>query len=311
MANEDWPESRERLLKDIELFSEKTPEDIMKEAAPPPGKVAVTRPVPASSPVVASSGASPAASVAHPTTTAVAPPASTPAASSPATSSPSSSGPSSLLDTLKMQAFEKLQSEEKQSSLQAETFQRMSLALERAFQYLNDLTRQLNILKPRYVKAYPFFGIVDFDQMSWMEGRADFRMQQMATDDRYYEQVTLRYRLVAEKPFVVTRENPVHEKLRKALFDNNIPFEVEEARNERNQVERATFTFPCEIKAGLMFSANYETGELSLKTRNIERFGIMEFRMKPEDIDTVSLEDLTRLILGENNRINLLFQRIA
>lgn len=309
MANEDWPESRERLLKDIELFSEKAPEDIMKETAPPPGKVAVVRPAPAPSPVVAASGASPSAAAAQPVP--IAPPVSTPTTSSPVTSSPSSSGPSSLLDTLKMQAFEKLQSEEKKSSLQAETFQRMSLALERAFLYLNDLTRQLNILKPRYVKAYPFFGIVDFDQMSWMEGRADFRMQQTATDDRYYEQVTLRYRLVAEKPFVVTRENPVHEKLRKALFDNNIAFTVEEARNERNQVERATFTFPCEIKAGLMFAANYETGELSLKTRNIERFGIMEFHMKPEDIDTVSLEELTRLILGENNRINLLFQRIA
>lgn len=307
MANEDWPESRERLLKDIELFSQKAPEELLRESAATQQKSAAAKP------------AKPAAATAVPAPDAAAAPQATAAATSDSRPAPAvsgmaslpSSGPSSLLDTLKMQATEKLQSEEKKTSLQAEQFQQMSLALERAFQYLNDLTRQLNILKPRYAKAYPFFGIVDFDQLGWQEGRADFRIRQTSTEDRYYEQVALRYRLVGDKPFVVMRENPVHEKLRKALFDNNIAFTVEEVRNDRNQVERATFTFPSEIKAGLIFSANYETGELSLKMRNIERFGVMEFKMKPEDIDTVSLEELTRLILGENNRINLLFQRVA
>lgn len=293
MAKEDWPESRERLLQDIEAFASKAPEEV----APPPQPV---RPAVVAAPVQPP--------VAKPAVLAQSAPASPPPQSS---QSLPPSGPSSLLDTLKMKAMVKLQGEEQKSSLQAEQIQRVSQGLERAFIYLNDLTRQLNVLKPQYAKNYQFFGVVDFDQLFWQEGRADYRMQEVSTDERYYEQVTLRYRLGGEKPFVVTRESPALEKLRKALFDSNIAFTVEEERNDRSLVERATFTFPREIKAGLLFSGNYETGKLTLKTRNIERFGIMEFQMSPEDIDATALDELTRFILGENSRINLLFQRIA
>lgn len=292
MAKEDWPESRERLLQDIEDFARKP--DVVVEPPPAPVRRVVAASVPPAAPAAAKPAPTP----------------STPS-SPPSQVLPPSGPPSSLLDNLKQQAMVKLQSEEQKSTKQTELLQRMSQALERAFLYLNDLTRQLNVLKPQYAKAYQFFGIVDFDKMTWQEGRADYRMQVVSTDDRYYEQVTLRYRLLGEKPFVVTREHPAQEKLRKALFDNNIAFTAEEERNDRSLVERATFTFPCEIKAGLLLSANYETGKLSLKTRNIERFGIMEFQMSPEDIDATALDELTRFLLGESNRINLLFQRIS
>ena len=301
MANEDWPDSRERLLKDIEAFSLNGPPKTVAELAAlksAPAQQAEQKPIMPGMAKLAPNAVQPAASVASATT-------------QPAPAAAPASASGSLLDSLKQKAMAKLDSEQKQSSQQIEFLQRSSAALERAFLYLNDLARQLNILKPPYEKAYSFFGVVDFDGMNWEEGRADFRMQQVSSEDRFYEQVTMRYRLVSEKKFSVTRENPGQEKLRKALFDHNIAFTADEVVNDRGRVERATFTFPAEIKAGLMLAGNYETGELVMRTRNMERFGTMEFRMAPEAINHESLDELTRLILGQTSRIGQLLKRTA
>ncbi len=306
MANDDWPDSRERLLKDIEAFDLNGPPKT--EEPPPPARftpaaAAGAAARPAMAPVAKLAPA--AAAAAKPVAAAAVPaPASTPAAAP-------DKGGSNLLATLRMQAVAKLEGEEKKSTQQTELLQRISSALERAFLYLNDLSRQLNILKPPYEKAYSFFGVVDFDEMHWEEGRADFRMQQVSSEDRFYDQVTLRYRLVAPKQFRVTRENPAQEKMRKALFDHNIAFTADEEKNDRARVERATFTFPCEIKAGLLIVGHPETGSMALKMRNIERFGAMEFRMAPEALNAEALDELALLILGKPSRIAQLFQRIS
>lgn len=296
MTKENWPQNRDRLLEDIDKFARQ------------PASAATDKPVPESA---AQRPASPTAVQPAPTLAA----SPKPAVSSAPTSSPSPAAPvgtqSVLLSALRQQALAKQQSENQKISQRDEILQRIHSALGMTFQYLNDLVQQLNILKPPYAKAYSFFGVADFDGLAWQEGRADFRMQETASDNRLYDQVTLRYRLAGPKQFRVERENPALEKLRKALFDYNIAFTADELRNERNQVERATFTFPCEIKAGLLLAGNYESGKLLLRTRNIERFGIMEYQLSPEAINQEALDELARLILGENNRIAQLFQRTA
>lgn len=310
MANEDWPESRNRLLEDIEKFS---------QLGPPSVAAAPATPAPRPTPPLAQTGlaapvAAAAASTAPPPQPAARPvaPAPAPAAApTPPAPPPPAAATSSLLANLKKQAQLKQQTDTQINALQTEQMLRIHAALGMAYQYLNDLVQQLNILKPPYAKTYSFFGVADFDGMTWQEGRADFRMQEGASDNRYYNQVTLRYRLAADKKFSVVRENPALEKLHKALFDNNIVFTTEETRNDRNQVEKATFTFPAEVKAGLLLAANYETGKLLLRTRNIERFGIMEYELVPESITQEALDQLAQLILGENNRVNQLFKRTA
>lgn len=299
MANESWPESRNRLLDDIEKFARLgAPDALAPPSAPasPPAAAAPARPV--APPVPASAAPAPATNAA-PTQAAAPPPPAAPAVAS------------SLLANLKKQAQLKQQTDTQINALQNEQMLRIHAALGMAYQYLNDLVQQLNILKPPYAKTYSFFGVAEFNEMTWQEGRADFRMQEGASDNRYYNQVTLRYRLAAQKQFRVTRETPAHEKLHQALFDNNIAFTADEMRNERNQVEKATYTFSAEVKAGLLLAANYETGKLLLRTRNIERFGIMEYQLLPESITQEALDQLAQLILGEANRFGQMFQRSA
>jgi hypothetical protein len=109
----------------------------------------------------------------------------------------------------------------------------------------------------------------------------------------------------------VDREALGIEPLRKMLHDYGIAFTIEEKLNARNQAERARFSFPCEIKAGFLIKADYTAGDLILRTRNIDRFGMMEFRLGVNDLNRETLDELTQLFLGEKSRFLTLFRRTA
>lgn len=307
MSNDDWAKTQERLLQDIEHFS--------RFGAPPatPGAIdetandaAGSEPPPSAIPQTAVEQA-PAAS--QPVAATEPPPSS--AQSPQAPSAPPAAADSGLLARLRTEAQAKLAANNRQSTEQVAMQQQLSEALARIYTYLNDLCQHLNILKPPYQKVCSFYGIVDFDGLAWQEGRADFRLQAGDKEDKLYDQVTLRYRLSKPQQFRITRDNPAHEKLHKLLFDHGIAFSTDEERNDRGYLERATFTFPCEIKAGLQVTGNDTTGRLVLRTRNLDRFGVMEYQCAPTAITPEALDELAHLILGEPHRLNQFCQRTA
>lgn len=233
-------------------------------------------------------------------------PAATPAA--PAT--PSAPAGGSRLAQLKQLALAK-QSEEKKPNPQEEINARVSGALEKAYRYLKEFTEQLNIVKPAYAKAYSIVGVPNFDGLIWEDGRIDLRTRATPSATKLYEQVTLHFRLSANKQLRATRESPAHEKLKQVLLDTKIEFTTQEERNERGSIVRATFVLPCEVRASLLLVGNFDTGKLLLRARNIERFGMLEHLLAPEAITEESLEELTGFILGESSRIGPLLLKNA
>lgn len=217
----------------------------------------------------------------------------------------------SLLEKLKREAVAKQMSESQHFSLAAERARYIDAAMRDAFQYLNELSQQLNVLKPAMALVYNVANLVDLDGMAWQEGRADFRLKPAESDDRLVEQVVLRYRMGADRSITIERENPTHVTFRDALAERQIAFKEEEVRNARSQLVGARFTFPCEVKAGLAFGADYGSGEIRLQVRNIQRFGAFEYRLAPEALTHDALEELAHFILGEQKRIEKLFRRVA
>lgn len=218
---------------------------------------------------------------------------------------------SGLLARLKQQA-ESLQQGLEQHSLQQEAqAQHLNDAVGAAFRYLDELVKQLNIIKPDIPKEFVFPGNIVFAGMRWIEGAADFRKVATASEDRRFESASLRFRVAAEKKLVVDRQGASVEPFRKLLHDYGIAFAATEKTNERNVVESARFVFPCEIKTGFLLKADYERSRLVLRTRNIDRFGMMEFTLLPGDIRQDSLDELTKLFLGEPSRFMQMYRRSA
>jgi len=217
----------------------------------------------------------------------------------------------SLLDRLKQQARAVQHSTVKRDADEELRAFHLSASLGAAFHYLNDLIKQLNIIKPAVPKEFVFAGNIAFSGMSWAEGAADFRMLPTATEDRLFETMTARFRLSAPREIQVERDALGVEPLRKMLHDANIGFQLEERKNKRSQTESGLFTIPCEMKAGFLIKADYEANDLVLRTRNLERFGMMEFRLQAGDLTQATLDELAQMMLGQGNRFLKLFRRSA
>lgn len=188
---------------------------------------------------------------------------------------------------------------------------RLSASLGAAFRYLDDLIKQLNIIKPAVPKEFALAGNIVFSGMGWVEGAADARMLPTATEDRLYETLTARFRLAAPRQLEAERDVLGVEALRKLLHDANIVFRIEERKNQRSQVESALFSFPCEVKAGFLIRADYAANDFVLRTRNIDRFGMMEFRLQADDLTQATLDDLVQLMLGQESQFLKRFRRSA
>lgn len=217
----------------------------------------------------------------------------------------------SLLARLKMQAQDVRKTAALSGAAEARRSQLLSANLGAAFRYLDELVKQLNIIKPPIPKEFIFPGNILFTGLQWADGAADFRMLPTATEDRLYESLSVRLRIAAPRQLRFERDALGVEPMRKLLHDYGIVFQLEEIKNKRNMIERALFTVPCEIRAGFLIKANYQAGTVLLRTRNLDRFGAMEFALQPEDIKQETLDELARLMLGEESRFLKLFRRSA
>jgi len=227
-----------------------------------------------------------------------------PSATPNAAPTPSAREGSSRLAKFKQLSLTK-QSEEKTSKAasQQEIDARVGGAVERAFLYLKEFTEHLNIVKPAYAKEYSIVGVPKFEGLLWDGSQIDFRTRESSPMTRVYEQLTLHFRLSANKQLRATRDIPADEKLKQALLDAKIKFATQEERNERGSLVRRTFVLPCKVEAALQLIGNFDTGKLLLSTHNIGHFGTLEHVLATEAITEESLDELTGFILGESNRI--------
>jgi len=216
-----------------------------------------------------------------------------------------------LLDRLKQQAQTVRSTSEQRDAHTRRSVAELSDILGASFRYLNDLVKQVNIIRPEIPLEYRLTGTLAFSGMSWVEGAIDYRFLPTATDDRLIETVSMRYRIAAVRPLQVEREVLGIDPLSKLLHDANLAFRLEERKNSRNQVESGLFQIPCEIKAGFFLKADYAAGDFFLRTRNVDRFGSMEFRLQANDLTQDTLDDLAQLILGQESRFLKRFRRSA
>lgn len=230
------------------------------------------------------------------------------AADAPPAPAPAAPAPGGRLAQLRQLAQAKL-TEEKKPDAQEEINRRVDEALRRAFEYLKELCEQLNVVKPAYPKGYAIPGVPEFSGLAWASGRADFRAREVSPGVKQWEQVTLYVRIANGKKLRVTRESPANARLRQLLTDNKIRFEEREVRDEKGYAKGTNFDFEGEVIASVLFEGDYRTGEILLRTRNVERFGLVEHRLVPEAIDEAAMEEFAGFILGETSRVGPLLLR--
>jgi hypothetical protein len=209
------------------------------------------------------------------------------------------------LEQLRKLAQAKL-SEEKKPDSRDEIEARVSEALRRAYEYLKELAEQLEIVKPSYAKGYAIVGVPEFGDLAWDGGRADLRNRVVSPTKTLCEQVTLNFRISGHKKIRISRESPASDRLKQVLTDNKIEFKAHDERRGTT-----VFEFSCEVKASVVLEAQFDAGRILLKTRNVERYGMLEHHLAPAAVTRESLEEFAGFILGETNRVGPLLLKQA
>lgn len=173
--------------------------------------------------------------------------------------------------------------------------------MRQAFKYLSELTSHLEVLRPSVQRSYPLLGLLEFKDLVWSSGFADFRLLPGIESNQLIDYVSLSYVLSGPSSLRVEREGPAIEQLRRHLFDFGIAFECEEMSNERRHVERGIFTIANEVKVSLVFKARHREADLLISCKNLERLGSCDYRIAASAMTQTMLDEMGKLLLGEPN----------
>src|SRR5262245_13377549 len=187
----------------------------------------------------------------------------------------------------------------------------LSEALKVAYRYLKELAEQLNVIRPDYAKTYVVPGVDEFARHEWEEGRAYFRNREVTPILKYYDRVSLRFRISANREIKFAKEWPENEKLKQFLEEAGVTFTAHDMFNERGATEGSKFIVTCEVKASVLLYTERDLGKILLRTTNVSGFGLVSQLIAPEAINEEALDELAGFILGEQRGLGSLLLRRA
>lgn len=211
-----------------------------------------------------------------------------------------------LLDDLKQQAEGRKQQLQASQATRDQKRQAVHAALREVSRYLTELADSLNVLKPQVLRYFYVDGPTQLDQLMQYDYMARDRRQPVDNQD-YLEEASLRFRCVGSRNQRIQKETPAAIKnLRDYLWGYNLRFECQEIKNDRGLVERAVFTVLAEVPSSVVFTGEWETGQIRLALKNIETVGEVNYLYDAAEVNRDLLEELTKLLLARPNQLRRL-----
>lgn len=205
-----------------------------------------------------------------------------------------------LLDDLKKQAELVKTQQTSQQSLLEENLKRVEEKMRQAFQYLNDLLKQLAVLKPVNPGVYSLPGIGDLKNLGFAESFIDYRRKRI-NDRDYFDSISFFLRWGSGDAFVVERDMPAAaQKVRDALFGYRMKFEEEEVKGQRGTATKWRFTARPSVVTDVTIQAEHDQGGLVITAKNLERMGIIDtFLVPAAEMNEALLEEFAKTLLGQ------------
>ena len=204
-----------------------------------------------------------------------------------------------LLDDLKKQAeMVKSQKISQQSMLQ-ESIKLVEAGMHQTFLYLNDLLKQLAVLKPNNPLVYSIPGVGDFQNLGFAESFIDYRKKKIGDKD-YYDVITLFIRWESPTSLTVERDMPATiQKVSDVLWGFGIKFTEEKFKNPGGGLKKVQFTVPSTVRCDMTITADHENCRLVLKGKHFFRLGADELRIPAGDINEALLEEFAKMLIGQ------------
>ena len=203
-----------------------------------------------------------------------------------------------LLDDLKKQAEAVKTQQATQENAREENLRLVEEKMKLTFGYLNDLLKQLAVLKPVNPLVFSLPGLGDFRDLGFAESFIDYRRKRI-NDREYFELISFFIKWGSGQTIVIDRDMPAAAlKVRDALFAHSLKFQEEEVRGQRGTATMWRFTVQSSIVADVVVRADHGQGRLLISGKNLERLGTDAFAIPAQDVNESLLEEFARILLG-------------
>jgi hypothetical protein len=206
-----------------------------------------------------------------------------------------------LLDDLKRQADMVRTHDSLQRSNLQENVRVVDEAMHRAFLYLLELFKQLEVLKPANPIAYRIEGVGTLKDLKYAGGFVDPRKKKFADRD-VYDYMDFYVKWSAPTSMVIERDMPpTIKKVKDMLWLFNIKFTEVETKTAYGSVSKVQFTIPSAVTVNFTLKADIEGRRLLFYGKNALQLGIDDFVVPADELSDAILEELAKMLIGQNN----------
>lgn len=179
-------------------------------------------------------------------------------------------------------------------------------AFQRAWFYLDDLAKQLNIITP----AGPALSLDDktpWPAMRLSGFRVDAR-KKMIRNQEVYDYIGLWWRILPvsgqpESGAVSVNFPPDLQRVESRLSLGHVQHERKETRDpEKNTLLAIRFLYTTESRGTVTLTADHDKGEMDCRIANARGFEAVNTTKLAKAVDTPMLDELAKLILGQTSR---------
>jgi len=214
-----------------------------------------------------------------------------------------------LLDDLKRQADMVRTHDSLQRSNLQENTRVVDEAMHRAFLYLLELFKQLEVLKPATPTVYDIEGVGVLKDMKYAGGFVDPRKRKFGDRD-VYDYMDFYVKWAAAGNLVIERDMPhTIKKVRDMLWAANIKAAEVETKTAYGSLGKVKFTIPVAINVNFTLKADIEGRRLLFYGKNALRLATDDFVVPADELTDEMLEELAKLLLGQ--RSNFMRYRAA
>jgi hypothetical protein len=211
---------------------------------------------------------------------------------------------SSFLAELAGEATQKLEEKRAQQQDRQAMTQSVNAALERSFNFFNLFTKHLNALEPGVPRIYALDGKTQFSQLKWKNGMVEYRKQSLA-DNALFNHVYFQVRLTVPDPVSVIRRWEQFDEFKKDIQAFGLKPMEDMHEMWRNRPQKVTFqvSLEPEFLIWMRFQGNYAEGSVDLECNNLDGFGGMKAKLKPELLQSSMFDEIGRFLMGRSSAL--------
>ena len=211
----------------------------------------------------------------------------------------------SLFDDLKIQAQKALEAQTTTDILSAEEISDRNGKLKEINSYWREFVELIKVIQPDFPQTISLPSIGDMSGLKVLSPFFDCRHKSQITQNIIDEidYISLYFFYRAPQAFSFQKEvGALVTRVKDLLWRYGIVHTSEDVKNEQERIIAVDFNIPWQVKGSVTITSLAQSKGLHFSLKNVGKLGEMELEMPFEKINSEFLDELSKLILGQENR---------